>query len=135
MAPASCGGGRARAVVAEGARQEVDAEVAARAGVEQVLHLLVGLVARDGGGEVDDGEARRGDVEAPGQLADEDLRDEHLQALAGARELHDVGAEVVGLDEPGQRPTLPQRGDETRRGHGLQHVAQATGPLPVGWRG
>ena len=99
MAPASSRRRRARAVVAERAGQEVDAEVAARAGVEQVLHLLVGLVARDRAGQVDDGEPRRGDVEPPRELADEHLGDEHLAALPGPGELHDVGAEVVGLDQ------------------------------------
>ena len=46
-----------------------------------------------------------------GQLADDHLGDQHLEALAGAAELADVGAEVVGLDDPGQRAALAQRRD------------------------
>ena len=80
--------------------QEVDAEVEAQARVEQVLHLLVGLVAGD--------RLRRarappaaacGSSSRAGQLADDHLGDQHPQPLAGAAELADVGAQVVGLDD------------------------------------
>ena len=54
---------------------------------------------------------------APGELADDDLRDEHLGSLPGSGELHDVHAEVVGLHEPGQRAALAERRDVTGRVH------------------
>ncbi len=63
------------AVEAEGARQEVDAEVEPEAGVEQVLHLLVGLVAREVGVEVEHHLARRGQPEVAGDLGDHHLGD------------------------------------------------------------
>ena len=98
---------RPGAVVAEGAGQEVDAEVEADARGEQVLHLLVRLVAGDPGVQVD---ARRSGTrtEGAGDLADDDLGDQHLGALSGAAELQHVGAVVVGLDDAGQRPALTQ---------------------------
>ena len=45
-------------------------------------------------------------------------------ALAGGPPLDDVGAEVVGLHEPRQRPTLAQRGDVAGGGDGGQHSAR-----------
>ena len=79
------------------------------AGVEQVLHLLVGLVAGELGVEVEDDEPRGAQAEAGGEGADDHLGDEHLGALAGAAELADVGAEVVALDDAGQAAALAQR--------------------------
>ena len=46
------------------------------------------------------------EAEGAGQLADDDLGDQHLGALSGAAELQHVGAVVVGLDDAGQRPAL-----------------------------
>ena len=98
-----------RRVEAEGAGQEVDAQVEAQAGVEQVLHLLVGLVAGDPLLELQHHQSRRAQVEPERQLADDHLGDQHGQALAGATELADVGAQVVGLDDAGERSALAQR--------------------------
>ena len=109
-------GGAHLAVDAERAGQEVDAEVGADAGVEQVLHLLVGLVAGELGVEVEHDEARGAQAEPGRQAADDHLGDEHLRALAGAAELADVGAEVVALDDAGQAAALAQRGDVARDG-------------------
>ena len=48
-----------------------------------------------------------------------------LQALAGAAELHDVGAEVVGLHEPRQRAALAQRRHVAATRHRRQHAGRA----------
>ena len=123
--------GRAHlAVDAERAGQEVDAEVGADAGVEQVLHLLVGLVAGELGVEVEHDEARGAQPEPGRQAADDDLGDEHLRALAGAAELADVGAEVVTLDDAGQAAALAQRGDVARDGDERRSPVEITGPGP-----
>ena len=71
-------GGADLAVDPERAGQEVDAEVGADAGVEQVLHLLVGLVARQLGVEVEHDEPRGAQPEPGGQPADDHLGDQHL---------------------------------------------------------
>ena len=110
------GRGWPRPVVAERAGQEVDAEVEAQAGGEQVLDLLVGLVLGDGRLQVDDGHPRHVEAERPRQLADDDLGDEDLDALPGSAELQHVGAEVVGLDDARQRATLLEGGDVARGG-------------------
>ena len=117
-------------VEAERAGQEVDAEVQPDAGGEQVLDLLVGLVLPDRGVEVDRHQVRGAQAEAPGQLADDHLGDEDLQPLPGAAELADVGAEVVGLDDAGQRAALAQGRDVAGRGDGGDHGVR----LPVGRR-
>ena len=103
------GVGNAVGVVPEGAWQEVAAEVQAEGRVEQVLDLLVRLVLRDLGVEVDGDHVRYADAEAPCELAHQDLGHQDPQSLAGAPELHDVRAEVVRLDDPGQRAALTQR--------------------------
>src|SRR6185503_3860461 len=45
------------------------------------------------------------------ELAGDDLGEERLATLSRAAKLEDVEAVVVGLDERGQRPALPKRGD------------------------
>ena len=56
------------------------------------------------------------------QLAGDHLGDERLRALAGAAELHDVQAVVVGLDEAGQRAALAQRRHVARGGDAAQRA-------------
>ena len=80
--------GLVRGVVAEGAREEVDAEVDAEARVEQVLHLLVGLVAADLGRQVDGHQVGHRYVDQASDARDDDLRHQDTQPLAGARNLH-----------------------------------------------
>ena len=63
-----------------------------------------GLVAADLGGQVDGTRSGTGTSDQPGDAGDDDLCHEHAHALAGAAELADVGAEVVGLDDPGSEP-------------------------------
>ena len=94
-------GGRAGSsrVVPERTGQEVDAEVEPGARVEQVLDLLVGLVAGDLRVQVERHQLRGAQPDPAGQLADDHLGDQHPQALPGAAELADVGAEVVALDD------------------------------------
>jgi hypothetical protein len=99
------------AVVAEGAGQEVDAEVDPDTGAEQVLHLLVGLVAGQVRPEVEEHLSWRAEPDPLGQARDDHLRDQHPQSLPGAAELADVGAEVVGLDDAGEAAALPERRD------------------------
>ena len=124
------GVGNAVGVVPEGAGQEVAAEVEAEGRVEQVLDLLVRLVLRDLRVEVDGDHVRDADAEAPCELAHEHLGHQDPQSLSGAAELHDVGAEVVGLDDPGQRTALTQRRDVAGGGD-----AGITTPPPRGRRG
>ena len=121
------GVGRSRTVVPERPRQEVDPEVEPEARGEQVLHLLVRLVLGDRRLEIDDGHPRDVEPEGPGQLADDDLGDQDLETLAGSAELQDVGAEVVGLHDPGQGPALAQGSDVPRRGDLVEHGAQPRG--------
>ena len=109
-----------RAVVPERAGQEVDAEVQPDAGVEQVLDLLVGLVLGDLRVQGDQRQPRDGDGEQPGDLGHEDLGDEDLDPLAGAAELQDVDAVVVGLDEARQGAALAQRRDVAGRRDALE---------------
>ena len=52
----------------------------------------------------------------PGQPAGDDLGDQRLDALTGAGELNDVGAQVVGLNQPGERTALAQRRHVPRGG-------------------
>ena len=117
MRPARSRSGCVGRVVAERARQQVDAEVEAQAGVEQVLHLLVGLVAPDLRRQVDGHQVRDRYVDEPGDPGDDDLGHQHPQPLAGAAELADVDAQVVGLDDPGQRAALAQRRHVAGRAH------------------
>jgi hypothetical protein len=63
----------------------------------------------------------------PGPVARDDLRDEHLPALPGAGVLDDVRAQVVGLHQPGQRPTLPQRRDIPGGRDVAQHPSTSSG--------
>ena len=100
---------------------------------DQLLHLLVRLAAADLRVHLDQGEVGDGDAERLAQLADHDLGDQRLGALPRAGELHHVGAQVVGLHQPGQRPALPQRGQVRRGGDPGQHgrrlvVGAACGP-------
>ena len=115
-------GGECGGVEVERAGQEVDAEVQAGAAAQEVLHLLVGFGRAEGRVELDRHQLRHGEPEPPGQLAADDLGDEHRSSLARAGVLHHVGAEVVGLHQPGQRTALAQRrhvpdgGDVAQRG-------------------
>src|SRR5690606_374536 len=107
---------------AQRARQEVDRQVAARAGLEQVLHLFVGLAGAELRVDVDDLEFGGAEAEAAGQLTGDDLGDQDPGALTRLPELDHVRAEVVALDHPGQRPALAQRRHVTRRHDLFQHV-------------
>ena len=103
--------------------QVVQAEVAAGRALQQLLHLDVGLPHRELGGDVDGHQRRHRQAERAGELAADHLGDQHLHALPGGPPLDHVGAEVVGLHEPRQRPTLAQRGDVAGGGDGGQHSA------------
>jgi hypothetical protein len=109
-------------VEAEGARQEVHPEVEPRAGPQQVLDLLVRLGPPEHRVDLDQHQLGDRQAERAGQLADQHLGDQHLAALAGAAELHDVRPEVVGLHHPGQRAALAQRHDVPGRGDGAQRL-------------
>jgi hypothetical protein len=120
---------RQLAVVAERSRQEIDAEVGSGAGVEQVLHLFVGFVARNCRVEVEHDQAGRRQPDPLGQPAGDHLGDEHAGALSGAAELADIGAEVVALNDPGQAAALSERGDVTRDADGLEHQRASIGAI------
>ncbi|CAO0836956.1 hypothetical protein SMICM17S_06193 [Streptomyces microflavus] len=113
-------------VEAERARQVVHAEVQSAARLEQLLHLLVRLGETDDRIELDGDQFRHPQPQPPPQLTADDLRDERLAALAGSGELHDVRTEIVGLDNPGERSTLPQGRDIAGR-----YDLQRSRPGPV----
>ena len=121
----------AQRVEAERAGQEVHAEVQALAGPQQVLDLRVGLADGDPGVEPGQHQLGYPQAQAAGELAGDDLGDQGERPLAGAAELHHVGAEVVRLDDGGQRPALAQRGHVPRHRDMFEHAAR----LPaLGWR-
>jgi hypothetical protein len=91
-------------VEVERAGQEVHAEVQAGAAAQQILHLLIRFGRAERGVELDGHQRGHRQPEPPGQLAADDLRDEHRQPLAGAGVLHHVGAQVVRLHQARQRP-------------------------------
>ncbi len=121
-------------VEAEGARQEVHAEVEPGAGVEQVLHLLVRLVPGDRRVQLQGDQVRGAQPDPAGQLAHDHLGDQHPQSLAGTAELAHVGAQVVGLDQPGQAAALAQRGDVARDADGPDHPSGASPVEPLALR-
>ena len=119
-------GGRGRPVAAgsmpSAPGQEVHAEVEPVAGPQEVLHLLVGLAPPRGRVEVDHDEL--GDAAARARARARPTTTSATSALAPlarAAELHHVRAEVVRLDDPGQRAALAQGGDVARRVHMAQH--------------
>ena len=106
---------------AEGTRQEVDAQVRPGRAIEELLHLPVRLARGEAGVELHEDELRDGQAEGPRKLADDHLRDQRLGALAGAVELDDVEAVVVGLAQAGQRAALAEGRDVAGRGDGAEH--------------
>ena len=130
------GGGRGAdgRAVRQGRRKKVDAEVQALARHEQILDLGIRLGATECRVELDEREPRDEQPERARELAGDDLGEERLAALSRAAKLEDVEAVVVGLDERGQRPALPKRGDVAGggdalelHGHSLTHDAPTLG--------
>ncbi len=99
---------------------------------QQLLHLLVGLAHREVGRDVDGDQRRDRERQRPGQLAADHLRGQHRHALAGRPPLDHVGAQVVGLDQTGQRTALAQREDVAGGGDGGEHSAARLPPHPYG---
>jgi len=104
------------------AGEEVHAEIRSRAGDDELLDLGIGLGVPELGRDLDDDELGHRQPERPRELARQHLRDERALALAGTAELRDVHAEVVGLDEPRQRPALAQGVDVAGGGDGAQRL-------------
>jgi hypothetical protein len=69
-------------------------------------------------------------AEAAGQFARDDLGDQRERALAGAAELHHVGAEIVRLDQGGQRPAFAQRSHVPGYRDMVEHAGQG---IARGW--
>ncbi len=111
-------------IVGDGTGQVVHAEVAARAGSQQLLDLLIRLGPAKLRVEVDHDQFGHGQPQRPGEFAHYDLGDERLGTLARSPELHHPRAEVVALHEAGQAAALPQRGGVAGRRHGTQHTDQ-----------
>ena len=109
--------GDAPGVEGQGAGQEVEPEVEAAAALDEVLQLLVGFGVAEAAVDVDRDELGHRQPERPADLAGEPLGDERARTLAGAAELHDVQAVVVGLDEARQRAALAQGRDVAGGGH------------------
>jgi hypothetical protein len=97
--------------------QEVEADVAPAARGDQLLDLGVGLGAAELRVELDQHDLGHVEPERAPELAGDELGHERARALAGAAELQDVQAVVVGLDEPRHRPALAQRRHVAGRGH------------------
>jgi hypothetical protein len=116
-----------RRVEAECAGQEVHAEVEARAGTQEVLHLLVRFGPAEDRVDLHEHELGDRQAEAPGRARRRPPRDEDLASLSGADELHDVGAEVVGLHDPRQGAALAQRQHVAGRPNGPQHPCMVSG--------
>ncbi len=117
------------------AGQEVDPEVQTGAGMDEVLDLAIGLGIAQATIDLDGHQVRHGQADGPAELAGQPLGDERARTLAGAPELDHVQPVVVGLHQPGQRATLPERGDVAGRGdvaHGRdhrRHGAEPSGPM------
>jgi hypothetical protein len=118
--------GSAERVEGEGAGEVVEAEVGAAAGPDQVLDLGIGLGPRQVGVELDEDDLGNRQGQGPCDLAGEELGDQRLGALAGAAELENVQAVVVGLDHGRKRPALAQRRDVAGGGDG-SHSARILG--------
>ena len=108
------------------AGQEVHAEVHPLAREQQILDLRVGLGSADHRVELDGNELRHREPERTRELTDHHLGDERLRPLPRAAELQHVEPVVVGLDEPGQRAALAQRGDVAGRSDSA-HAGERTG--------
>ena len=93
---------------------------------------------RDPRVEVSQDQLRDAQPEAARELAGDDLGDQRERALPGAAELHHVGAEIVRLDDGGQRPALAQGGHVPRHRDMFEHAGQAIADSPgaysVGFR-
>ena len=121
-------GARRRAERKRG-REEVDAEVRARARHEEVLDLGVRLRPSEHRVELDEREPRHEEPEGPRELAGDDLRDERFSALSCAAELEDVEAVVARLDERGQGAAFAERRDVAGGGDVLElHGPSLTHP-------
>lgn len=120
-------------VEAERAGEEAHAQVGAAAGLEQFLHLLVGLTEPEHRVDVDGHQPRHPETQPAGEFAADHLGDQRLAALTRAGELQDVRAEVVGLDESRQRTALTQRRDVAGREDLSQHLCRppVSSDLPV----
>ncbi len=102
-------------VETEGTGQEVHAEVEPAAGLEERLHLGVGLAAADDRVQLDPGQLRHAQPQPAAELPADHLGDQRLAALAGAGEFHDIGPEIVRLDDAGERAALTQGRDVAGR--------------------
>ncbi len=118
-------GGRIEWVVRQRAGQEVEADVEAGRGAEQVLDLGIGLGDGDPRVELDEHELGHVQTECTRQLAGDQLGSQRARSLAGAAELDDVEPVVVCLDEPGQRAALAQCG-HIAGGDDRAHLARET---------
>ena len=101
-------------------------EVEAGAGRDEVLDLGVGLGAAQLGVDVGAHELGHREAQRPRELPAQQLGHERRGPLPGPAELQDVEPVVVGLDEPGQRAALAQRGDVARGADRSQHGPQAS---------
>ena len=110
--------GRRTRLEGQRARQEVEAQVQARAPIQQLLDLLVRLGPAEGRIELDEDDLGDRQPERPADLAGDELGDQRLRPLAGPAVLHDVQPVVVRLHQSGQRATLAERRDVAGGGHG-----------------
>ena len=108
--------------------QEVHAEVDAAAGPDEIVDLLVRFRVAERRIDVDRDEVGNREADRAPDLAREPLGDERAGSLAGASELDDVEAVVVGLDEPGERAAFSQRRHVARGHDGSHHPQSLTEP-------
>ena len=84
----------------------------------------MGLGASDGFGQRGQHDLRHRQAERTADLAGDELGDQRLLAVAGAPELDDVLALVIGLHEGREGTSLPERRDVARDLDGAQHAAR-----------
>ena len=126
------GAGPGRRAERQRAGEEVDAEVRARRSRAARSWISGSGSARPSVGIELDAATSSGTAKPSARASspDDDLGDERLRPLARAAELEHVEPVVVGLDEGGQRPALPQRRHVPRR-RDLAHRARAYRHTPV----
>ena len=107
----------------ERAGKVVHPEVAPRGALQEILDFESGSATASSGATSTGTSSRHRQPERPGQLAADHLGHQRVQSLAGGPPLDHLGAEVVALHQPRQRPALAQRGDVPDRGDGGQHSA------------
>ena len=95
--------------VGEGAGQEIERQVEAAAGREQILDIGIGLCLGQDRIESHEDDLGHRQAQQTADLSRDQFGDQGLDALPGPAELDHIRAKIVRLHEARQRPALPQR--------------------------